>query len=431
MVSAAPMLRSDRVALAAARMPRRHRMLAWASIWVAVVASAVGQGGCAGMTSGAGDDNGDTEQVSAQGPEVNSSLSALTRGRGAKPTLDAPEVTPGRSDPMAGQAGLDLDRIFREPSRGAGQSEDASASARDPDSGLGALGVGGGSTATPENPSEDPEPVSTDIDRDPDPTPAPTGRAEPEAPPADPLTDLASKMAGLLRQRGVGDRPVLTDEAGLLPIEDLAPGALYELTKKAGPLTSLTGEDQRTLLDARTRVLDKPDGVNERLVLALRGRDGGSLSIPRSVLATAVRGFGQFDRLPSTFVAGRAIPAIVYTELEGFTSRPARKDDPLIKNVGLSEQFAVEVAQTLSLFTDLGRDKSVLVWHRQPQRVVDVARNKRRDFYLIQQIQLPATLGVGKYTLKVTVADLAGAAQAETIIPIEIVADPQLVRPGG
>jgi hypothetical protein len=54
---------------------------------------------------------------------------------------------------------------------------------------------------------------------------------------------------------------------------------------------------------------------------------------------------------------------------------------------------------------------------------VDTSRNKRRDFYLINRIELPSTLSIGRYQLKVIMRDLVSGAEAEAIIPIEIVAE--------
>jgi hypothetical protein len=43
-------------------------------------------------------------------------------------------------------------------------------------------------------------------------------------------------------------------------------------------------------------------------------------------------------------------------------------------------------------------------------------------------IELPATLSIGRYNLKVTVTDRTTGAQAERVLPIEVVADARLVR---
>jgi hypothetical protein len=51
-----------------------------------------------------------------------------------------------------------------------------------------------------------------------------------------------------------------------------------------------------------------------------------------------------------------------------------------------------------------------------------VSRNLVRDYYLINQVTLPANLSIGKYHLKVVMRDLVSGHVAESIVPIEIVA---------
>ena len=115
--------------------------------------------------------------------------------------------------------------------------------------------------------------------------------------------------------------------------------------------------------------------------------------------------------------AGRALPAIVYVEVENFTSRPAKETDPIIQGVSTADQTSVELTQSLSLFQDA---TSLLVWHRPPQVAIETSRGVRRDFYLTQMIELPRTLGVGKYNLKVTIKDRTTGSEAEAIIPITL-----------
>jgi len=64
--------------------------------------------------------------------------------------------------------------------------------------------------------------------------------------------------------------------------------------------------------------------------------------------------------------------------------------------------------------------------------VRDRSRTRRRDFYIVQRIDLPANLSVGKYNLKVAVRDrhAPGGAEAEAVVPIQIVADASLLAGG-
>ena len=63
------------------------------------------------------------------------------------------------------------------------------------------------------------------------------------------------------------------------------------------------------------------------------------------------------------------------------------------------------------------------MWKQPATQIVDESRNKRRDFFVVQLIRLPARLGVGKYRLKVRINDLHGGSIDETTLPIQLVAD--------
>ena len=66
------------------------------------------------------------------------------------------------------------------------------------------------------------------------------------------------------------------------------------------------------------------------------------------------------------------------------------------------------------------------VWRQKPVSIKDESRNARRDFFVVQIIQLSSRLTVGKYDMKITITDELGEQVDETSIPIEIVADPSL-----
>jgi hypothetical protein len=191
-------------------------------------------------------------------------------------------------------------------------------------------------------------------------------------------------------------------------------------------------------------------------------RNWAELRIPKAVLCTRVEGFGRYNELrrmgssmgtlraggsqgPNAgdsvtsieddepayvFLAGRKNKFIVYCEIDGFASR----DGAAMGRSG----YEVEIAQDLTLYAGGpasgmgGRD--VVAWRKTDQRVKDFSLNQRRDFFMVQIVELPETLTVGAYTLKVRVRDLAsgggggsaGASavnEAEAVIPIDIVAD--------
>lgn len=381
-------------------------------------------------------------------PAVNTGLSALASNAEAvvlpPPDPTAP-MTDAQKSAWAQQSALNLEQLLREgavddfgrptakaqpanapaPTRPVPQQQRTEPTAS---TGLGALAAEAG-VAPPE-----PDTARTVPD-------APVVQAEP---PPDPVADLAARMASLLQPAPGSTKPALADAAALIPIEAMKPGVLATLDAADNPLAkSLSPADIETLRQARTRLLSDASTPPD-LRTALRGSEAPipapvptpavatpapkAFSITRAALCTRVQGYGRFDPYSSTtFVAGRSIRAIVYTELDGFATRPARSGDPLQTNVAMSEQVSVQLSQTLTLYHD---KDGLLAWHRPPQGVTETSRSARRDFYLIQIIELPSTLSVGRYNLKVTVTDTTTGAEAERIIPVDIVADPGLVSRG-
>lgn len=252
--------------------------------------------------------------------------------------------------------------------------------------------------------------------------------SEAPKPPADPLVDLAANMATLLRTIGVDGSPRIADGVALSAIEAMHPGTVAELDSESSTLAQrLTPDDRAALLAARARVLAKPDEANRQLIAALtKLTPAAGLKISRAALCTRVQGFGRYDAIKTdTFVAGRPIPLIVYTELDHFSSRPAREGDPAQKSLPLTDQQSVELSETLTLYHD---PSGLQAWHRPAQRVIETSQRARRDFYLIHQIELPATLSVGRYSLKVTVTDATTGAVDEVNLPINITGDASALK---
>lgn len=234
----------------------------------------------------------------------------------------------------------------------------------------------------------------------------------------DPLLELASRMAGMLAGPE-GTR--IPDAVALAAIEGVKPGVLTDLEAPTNVLGSrLSAEDRAVLLAARERVLASPSAASEALVKALaRMSPPAALRIARSALCRRVQGFGRFDAFESdSFVAGRPIRLIVYVEIDGFSARPARDGDPAQAGIALADQVSIELAQSLTLYHD---PSGLQAWHRPAQRVVETSRAKRRDFYLVHQVELPGTLTVGRYRLKVTVTDKTTGASDEVTMPVNVV----------
>lgn len=236
------------------------------------------------------------------------------------------------------------------------------------------------------------------------------------------IVELAANIAALLREPGTPEHPRLSDAAAIATIESLRPGCIAELEQPTSFLGSaLSAADRQTLVEARDRVSQRGDAGVDEVKKHMRGiAPGPNLTIARSALCTKVSGFGNFAPYPTNvFRAGNTIRAIVYIELENFITRPARDGDRIAKDTPIDQQVSVDVSQSVSLFQEAG---GMLAWHSPPRPITDTSRSRRRDFYLIQQIELPRTLSIGRYNLKVQIKDLGNNAEAEVIIPISIVA---------
>ena len=163
-------------------------------------------------------------------------------------------------------------------------------------------------------------------------------------------------------------------------------------------------------------VVDQQRGLNEDEVLArLKDVFGAQpIEITDLALCRRVRGFGVYDAFERTrFLAGRPHKMIVYVALDHFASRELAED-----------KHEVRLTQEIVLYN---ATDGLAVWRQRPVEVVDHARTVRRDFFVVQLIELPARLSVGKYVLKVKVRDLHGETMHEASQPIEIVADAALL----
>ncbi len=253
-----------------------------------------------------------------------------------------------------------------------------------------------------------------------------TPTIEPE--PAEPVLAAPPAPAVLSREDRIAE--AASNLAQLLdePQPDLAPdqrAALEALRDAAGTIGSAAGEDPATLESA---------GVAERLgEIADRVRATQPLRVRETRLCTRVRGFGQYTPLgtdgagsAARVVAGRTQRAIVYVEVDRFAQREVGEGDKALSSAReQGDRWAVELTQEINLYSDAG---NLLVLRHPPERVLETSRVKRRDFYLVREITLPPTLGAGRYNLKITLRDKTSGAVAESVLPIEVVADPSLTR---
>ena len=292
---------------------------------------------------------------------------------------------------------------------------------------------GGMRTATPSSGNG----VPATEQEEPDPTP-PSADSAPPAPPSDSPPsegDRSDAAAGppdrdeliqlLLAQVQRSDDPAMRKAATAAVlslvggVSELDPAALGGLTLRERERVVRFHEAVRALHNA---VVQERRGLDEdRVLAALREVFGPQpIEIEKLELCKSVRGFGVYEPFErKAFLAGQAQKMIVYLELEHFESRRLAPDK---REVRLTQEVVLYNA------TD-----GLAVWRQRPVEVVDHSRNARRDFFVVQMIELPANLGVGKYVLKVKVRDLHGETMHEATRPIELVADRELTeeRRGG
>jgi len=134
------------------------------------------------------------------------------------------------------------------------------------------------------------------------------------------------------------------------------------------------------------------------------------VSIVHAGLCRSVTGYGVYEPMDShNFLSGQANRTIVYVEVEDFAAATVNED-----------QREVRLSQELILYKE---DDGLAVWRHEPTQIVDVSRNRRRDFYVVQMITLPARLGEGRYRLKVRITDRHGDSVDETTMKLNVVAD--------
>lgn len=227
---------------------------------------------------------------------------------------------------------------------------------------------------------------------------------------------LAISLAGKLRQADTSSD--LTPAYAMGTLELLHPGFVRALGDEGSALRRyLPGEDAKVLMAARDQAMTRWAQIAQEEAGVGEEPEPSMLSIPAAVLCSRVQSFGKYEPLAGgTFLAGQAIRAIVYTEVDGFANKEIS-----------GGRRQVELAQALGLFADADGTE---VWRRKERSVKEASRNVRRDFYLVQEIELPRTLSVGRYNLKVTVKDKASGMETSSTIPIVIVADPSLASAG-
>jgi len=271
---------------------------------------------------------------------------------------------------------------------------------------------------------QDPDPAFA-IDVTPVPEPEPDLAPEPELTNAERIDLLSEELGELLQLQAVTSRDQYPELLKVAMLEVFTQeGMLDELLADGASTVRLTPAELEILAVFRDLLADakhnKPERSAELIAEAAeRLRAVRTLKIADAALCSRVLGFGRYDRISSsyTFVAGRRNPMIVYVQVEGFSHAPLEGES------ASDGTWIVELSEELALYHV---SDGQAVWSRSAQGVRDRSRVKVRDFYLIQEIELPANLSVGRFNLKITVRDKNTGAIAEQLIPISVVADPGL-----
>jgi hypothetical protein len=255
--------------------------------------------------------------------------------------------------------------------------------------------------------------------------------------------ELTAELASLLRPDAANNPDVMQALSSLIALEAVQPGAATpEIEAALKPLspdeaaTARVARDIVRALSADSKLLGDAAALREELTRQLERLTGttdapaaDTLSLETAALCTRVESFGRYTPYAGNrFLAGRTNPAIVYVEVDHFTQRAVSE----LLSPGLDtahagdEALAVELAMRAELYHDDGSRQ----WRSSEAVIRDTSRTRRRDFFLVQRIDLPSNLSVGKYNLKVTVRDRlapGGGAEAEIAIPIQIIADAGLL----
>ena len=118
--------------------------------------------------------------------------------------------------------------------------------------------------------------------------------------------------------------------------------------------------------------------------------------------------FGVYEEMaPESFVAGRGIRTIAYTEIRDFRSE--RNEDG---------QYLTRLATRLEVLTADGRS----VWGHEESDIVDLCRRRRTDFFIAQRVALPPTLPILVvaqlgHSVTFALAHLAGVQLVQQLVP--------------
>lgn len=141
-------------------------------------------------------------------------------------------------------------------------------------------------------------------------------------------------------------------------------------------------------------------------------QDRQPVKIRQSLLCRKVRGYGVYETVEAQkLVAGKPHRVIVYAELEHFRST--------VNGQGDHATHQVKLQQEISIYQ---QSDGFEVLKLAPVTIVDESHRRRRDFFVVQMLDIPGRLTVGQYTLKLRVTDQQSQTQDEVLVPLTLVA---------
>lgn len=271
-----------------------------------------------------------------------------------------------------------------------------------------------------------PEPVVTPPAEDAEPLKV---EAEPVVSRGMRIAELSAELSKLLKEEALQETDPARPLVAAALLESAASGVLDEIDLPGGGPLMLTEGERAALLTIRELAVrlagqdgeigGDPQRIREVLLASAEGlREHARVRIGRTELCSRAPAFGSYVPLARrTFLAGRVNRVVVYAEVEHFGLRSATTSEAMTEG----DRVAAQISQELELYLRSGDSKPT--WQRRIDWLPRTSRRAFSDLFLASAIDLPATLAVGEYDLKVRVIDEVTGAQDESVIPIRIVAD--------
>lgn len=243
------------------------------------------------------------------------------------------------------------------------------------------------------------------------------------------IAELSAELSKLLKEEALEQSDPARPLVAAALLESAANGVIDEIDLPGGGPLMLTESERESLRSIRELAVrltgqegeigGDPQRIREVLIDAAEQlRDHARVRIGKAELCTRAPGFGNYVPLErKTFLAGRINRMVVYTEVEHFGLRTALTSEAMTSG----DTVAAEITQELELYLRAGDSKPT--WQRRIDWLPRTSRRSFEDLFLAQAIELPSTLTVGEYDLKIRVIDEVTGAQDESVIPIRIVAD--------